>query len=464
MATLKLNGHCLIVKYLYQNHGLPYFQMRIPQELQARFDGKTKLSIGLKPQDGPPVIQVQRLAKKYKALFRAFREDPSMSTTDTKEAAFALLRRHGLESGDGNKRATIWPRQPEYNDQPHLDGLLDELIELDRDRPLGQAAQLAFKALGGQLPVTLSEVLQIYFENHPKGTDKEYIKKVSNYWSKLLSFLGDMALNEMKREHAKRYVRHRLQQGVRCATVQKELNIYRAVIERGRLELELGIKNPFAGITIPQQAGSESVPREAFTLEEHKLLVERAIAMADDIRLIVLICALTGCRIGEVVGLRLIDLRLSEPFPYFTLKQYGKGSLKTANSQRPIPILPLLKQVVLAHVNRLEVSEKALFPRYNNLIDAPDAKTASRTVSKWIGSLGVKKSSHSFRHSVVGLFRESSVPKELWEEITGHARQRMSDRYGEPTSNEKKFKALEEALLPLTAKLQSLPLPSKHVA
>ncbi len=49
--------------------------MRIPQELQARFDGKTKLSIALKPQDGPPVIQVQRLAKKYKALFRAFREE-----------------------------------------------------------------------------------------------------------------------------------------------------------------------------------------------------------------------------------------------------------------------------------------------------------------------------------------------------------------------------------------------------
>ena len=63
------------MKYLYQNHGLPYFQMRIPQELQDRFDGKTKLSIALKPQDGPPVIQVQRLAKKYKALFRAFREE-----------------------------------------------------------------------------------------------------------------------------------------------------------------------------------------------------------------------------------------------------------------------------------------------------------------------------------------------------------------------------------------------------
>jgi hypothetical protein len=48
MATLQLNGSVLIVKYLYDNNGSPYYQRRVPSDLQVRF-GRTKLAIGLDP-------------------------------------------------------------------------------------------------------------------------------------------------------------------------------------------------------------------------------------------------------------------------------------------------------------------------------------------------------------------------------------------------------------------------------
>ena len=58
MAVLQLLGQRLIVKYLYENHGSPYFQMRVPEDLYERFGGRKKISIALREEDGPPSIQV----------------------------------------------------------------------------------------------------------------------------------------------------------------------------------------------------------------------------------------------------------------------------------------------------------------------------------------------------------------------------------------------------------------------
>jgi hypothetical protein len=42
MAVIQLLGQRLIVKYLYENHGSPYFQMRVPEDLCERFGGRKK--------------------------------------------------------------------------------------------------------------------------------------------------------------------------------------------------------------------------------------------------------------------------------------------------------------------------------------------------------------------------------------------------------------------------------------
>ncbi|MGA1727827.1 MAG: hypothetical protein ACO38U_06175, partial [Burkholderiaceae bacterium] len=62
MAALELLGQRLIVKYLYDNHGSPYFQMRVPEDLFERFGRRKKISIARRVEDGRPSIEVQRLA------------------------------------------------------------------------------------------------------------------------------------------------------------------------------------------------------------------------------------------------------------------------------------------------------------------------------------------------------------------------------------------------------------------
>ena len=447
MAVLQLLGQRLIVKYLYENHGSPYFQMRVPEDLYERFGGRKKISIALREENGPPSIQVQRLAKNHKALFKAMRNDPSLSTADEKVAALALLQSHRLKVGDGNIRLENWSSEAYPDDQPHLDSLVDELIETSRERPLNRVEQLALKALKGPLPVSLSEALAVYFENHPKGRVKTYIKKVTSYWNKLVHFVGDVAVETFTREQAKAFIVHRLEKGVKRSSVMKEINIIRAVITKSIRELELGSKNAFEAITVPSIPGGESEQREPFTPEEHRLLIEKALDAGDDIRLLVLICAMTGCRIGEAVGLRVEDLNLDAQTPYFRIQAYGQRTLKTDNSERDVPVLPLLKKVLKRHIEASGVDKRdPLFARYNNMADPPRADAASASVNKWIRSVGVTKTSHSFRHSVISLFREAGIPRDLWEEITGHSGQRISDGYGHAVSNAKKLNALSSAL------------------
>ncbi len=92
MAILQLPRSHLYVKYLYDNNGSPYFQIRIPADLKHRFNNRAKISIPLHVEDGAPVIQVQRLANNHKLLFRALRADPSLTLTDEKAAALTFLR------------------------------------------------------------------------------------------------------------------------------------------------------------------------------------------------------------------------------------------------------------------------------------------------------------------------------------------------------------------------------------
>lgn len=446
MALLRLaNQTCLIVKYLYDNNGLTYFQIRIPNDLRVRFDGKTKIAIPLHQENGAPVIQVQRLGKSYKAIFRAMRADPNLGSSDQKLAALALLHKYDLKVGDGTVRLEPWDPAAQYDDQPHLAPLLDEIIDISRERPLQEHEKLALRALQGPLPTTLSELLEVYFQNHKRGRDNAFRKATGVYWGKLVEFASDIPLEALDREKAKAYVHARLEEEVTRATVEKELKIFRAIINKGIKELNLKVSNPFLDITIPDGLGLESKERIKFTVEEHRTAIRAAIEANDELRTIVLVAAFTGCRIGEAVGLRVRDCHLTTETPHLSFEEYGARRLKTKNSIRRVPVLPPLKRALESQIGRLGDSE-AIFPSYNDMENEPASDSASAAANKWLKKhASSHKTMHCFRHSVTDLLRNASVNEELRREITGGGRQFHADRYGEGVALENKYHALEIA-------------------
>lgn len=450
MATFQINQSKLIVKYLFNNHGQAWYQRRIPDDLQERI-GRKKYNIKLDPSQGQPITLVQRLAKQHDALFKLLRGNPSLTVPEKKLAAMAVLGSYDLKQGDGNIKLgfaenTGW----ESDDSPHLNKIHSDLEEKQRDGTITEAEKLALIALTKPLPTLLSELPDVYFEHHRggKGNDPDFRKKSLMRWSKLIEATGDIPAENFTRDHARQFVSYREASGVKSATVQRYLNDIKAIFQVATDERVINY-NPFVAITA-KNLGQDKVERIPFTNEELQDAVKYCTEHDDEIRRIVLLSILTGARLGEIVGLRRKDCRLNEETPFINLTPYGKRRLKTLNSVREVPLVPLAKKIIQKQFD--EFDGAALFPRYCDGIGdkKPNANGASQTINKWIRkSLHIDKTTHCFRHSVVDLLRNANIPKEQREEICGHGRQTMNDTYGVGRGREMKLKMLKKALKPI---------------
>ena len=243
MTKLKVGSITLIVNGYYINNGRPYFQRAVPADLQKRL-GKSKIAIALKPEHGHVALQCQRLSEKWAALFKAMRNDPALTPSEVKQAAITKLALFGLKAGDGNYEIPIpYGHEGTFNTQPHLDDFEDAIeVDFRRGDPVAIAA---YEALRKPMPVLLSEAFAIYLDNHQKGNDSAFKDSQSQHWTKFVALTGDIPLITLNREHAKEYRDHRLNTGVKAATVKRELNTLMAIVNKAFAELTIneGVPN-----------------------------------------------------------------------------------------------------------------------------------------------------------------------------------------------------------------------------
>ncbi len=447
MATLTIGPHQLIVKYLFDNNGLPYYQRRVPKHLVKRI-GKQMIRIKLDPKNGMPAKQVVEIAKKHDLLFEALKNNPTLSLPEKKLAAYLLLNTFGLNPGDGKvKIGPIDRDMHSTDDQPHLHKVLDYFVERQIDEELDEVDRLAYLALQAPLPPLLSELVDVYLKHHPnnKGQDKEFVKKTKRDWDRLVDTLGEMPADKLDRDSVRIYVTKRQDAGLKSGSIQRELNTLRAVVTIAKREGYFYQDNPFEGIrpTIKNDAKK----RQTFTFEELSLIRSKCLEINDDIRHLVLMTMYTGARIGEIVGLRKEDCTFIDKIPCIRITEYEGKTVKTSNSIREIPLVLEAQEILLRAIKASETD--AVFPRYNNLIEKPSADSASTYISRWLRELtGTEKTSHCFRHTMRDLFRDSDAPKDLIDEIHGGAKQNIADTYGLGRTIRKKNEAMKKAWKP----------------
>lgn len=450
MATFHINQSTLTVKYLFNNHGQAWYQRRIPDDLQERI-GRKKYNIKLDPKDGQPIVLVQRLAKQHDALFKMLRNNPSLTIPEKKLAAMGLLSFYNLKPGDGNVRLGFAENEGwDMDDSPHLNQIHSDLEEKERDGTLTEIDRLALLTLTQPLPTLLSELPDIYFEHHrsDKGNDPLFRKKTLMRWNKLIEVMGDIPAENFSRDHARQFLSAIENGAVKSGTVQRNLNTIKAVFQKAKQENVI-LNNPFEAITA-KNLGQDKVERVPFSNEELQDIIKYCVENDDEIRRIILLAAVTGARLGELIGLRKKDCHLNVGTPFISLTPYGKRRLKTLNSVREVPLVPLAKKVIERQIGN-SITE-ALFPRYCDGIGevAPNANGASQTINKWIRkSMHIDKTTHSFRHSMNDLLRNANTPKEQRDEICGWGRQTMNDTYGSGRGREMKLKILKRALKPI---------------
>ncbi len=144
----------------------------------------------------------------------------------------------------------------------------------------------------------------------------------------------------------------------------------------------------------------------------------------------------TGARMGEIIQLRLADVKKEEGVLYFNVRVEDETqSLKTLSSWRKIPVHPKLIELGFDDLlkARKAAKEKRLFLDLKQGSDGYWSTGFSRSFGNLLKKIDVKRSKnafHSFRHNFEDACRNCGVSADIMDALQGHSGEGMKARYG----------------------------------
>jgi len=265
---------------------------------------------------------------------------------------------------------------------------------------------------------------------------------------------GPRRLCDISKLDIQQFVADKFRQGLAWQTVRNAWIVLSSVLDAA---VDYGYlnSNPARGVRFPLQ-GRRKEPRILNSEALEKLLVQ----LRELYRSMVILAALTGLRVGELLALRwkMVDLtagtiRVSESV------FHGQIQLpKSERSIRTIPIGPQTRALLEEHRKRFATKwseEGLLFPnqlggphREVNLLERvlkPAAKAAGLERVTW----------HQLRHIHASTLHDIGVPAKIAQQQLGHAAVETTMNFythAIPDSHRRAIESLEEALFPVVPK------------
>jgi integrase len=288
----------------------------------------------------------------------------------------------------------------------------------------------ALRLLNEEPKFRLSDALQIYFQGHKNKNKKKFRMDSERVWGRLIEIIGDKELEQVSRADANEFVSRGLAEGVRTTTIDRHISILRAIFNVAKVEREIGKPNPFLRLRIPA-LGEDSKTREPFNNDQLVTLIQECKKSDDDMRWLLGLQIDLGCRIAEAAGLALEDLHLEDSTPYVSIRPHPWRGLKTKASKRNVPLVGVSLWAAQRIVQTAQPGQTYAFPRYTDKNECK-ATHASNTLNKWIESrLGVKKTTHEFRHTIRDRLRNAGAPRDIQSAVGGWGKVDIGDNYGE---------------------------------
>jgi len=193
-----------------------------------------------------------------------------------------------------------------------------------------------------------------------------------------ISLAGDRDVSQYTREDAKLFVRYLEMKGNKTATIRRRINSLSAILNYAYAELDLDKRNPFSRLFIKGE-GEDSHKRGTFTNDQLKWGYDKALASGSQIKLLMPLLGETGCRLAEIVGLKLEDIDLANDLIH--IRPNSARRLKTRSSQRTLPLVGYAKLAIEQAFKQAD--DTYLFPRY--IRDGKCYAThASNALNKWL--------------------------------------------------------------------------------
>jgi integrase len=274
---------------------------------------------------------------------------------------------------------------------------------------------------------TIEESLEVYFAVKGVGRPKLFFTTAQRYIGYLIECLGNRSIDQYTSKDATVLREWLINKGLSNSSLQRVFSGIKAVINFVILEQGLECQNAFGKVYLP--SNTDAKKRYAVTPTNMAKINKECIALDDDIRWLVAIIFDTGMRLSEAAGLMLSDLHLDKEIPYIHLIPHSHRRLKTASSERKIPLIGLS----LWAAKRLKQHSTGLycFPRYTNA-ERCNSNSASAAINKWIKTVaGPNDVVHGLRHSFRDRLRAVEAPTDMIDQLGGWALKSVGQGYGD---------------------------------
>ena len=291
-------------------------------------------------------------------------------------------------------------------------------------------------------PVTMLDAKKMYFAERIEGekgrNNRDQLERVCGRVEKALGPLRKLPLVNLKREHARKLRDFLLKETkadgslLSAGTLQRERNMLVAMVNLAIVEFDLEGKagNPFKAMDLTRKGAApetEGTKRESLPADVIKAMRARLKENSKEpaLGLIWRLLEGTGCRVAEVVGLRVEDVDVDHRYPHLRIRWHERRRVKTKVSIRD---MPLVGDALGAAKEALEAAEgeAMLFPQYDRE-GGPDA--ASQALMKHLRTITKDKRHvlHSLRHNMKDWFLPAKVPERDEHRILGHSQGGIGD-------------------------------------
>jgi integrase len=275
---------------------------------------------------------------------------------------------------------------------------------------------------------SLLDALEVYLKQKGAGRPKTFHVAAERSCNYLIGLCGNKPLSDYTRQDALQFRDWLVARGLTGSSVTRNFSYLKAVINFALSEYALDVRNPFIGVYHDRSAGV--LVRKPIPIDDIRIIQSKCRAIDDDMRWLIALISDTGMRLAEGAGLLKRDfVGLDTDLPYVRITKHSWRNLKTASSERKIPLVGTALWAAKRIVGTDNRSDFA-FPRYNRG-SATAANSASAALNKWLKQhVPVGCTMHSFRHSMRDRLRAVQCPSDIIDQIGGWTTDGVGQGYG----------------------------------
>nr|WP_047573961.1 site-specific integrase [Methylobacterium sp. ZNC0032] len=292
---------------------------------------------------------------------------------------------------------------------------------------------------GAPVPIRVSAQAPVSFDDLVKGwaAEKKPVAKTLYAWKavveKLKKSIGHEDAGRLTLDDMLLWKASLIEAGFKPKTI-RDANLVpiRAILQWAVDNRKLS-SNPAERVTMDvknKAAGS----RRSYTEIEAKTVLAAAVKETDAVkRWVPFLCAYSGARVAEICQLRYEDIVEIDGIWCFKIDPQA-GSIKTAGSERAVPLHPALIEAKFLDFVR-KVKKGPLFAELPADRFGSRGGNGTKVLGRWVRNLGLTDErlapNHSWRHRLKTLGRRHGLAPDIVDAITGHQRKTVADTYGE---------------------------------